>query len=101
MLSQLTLTTPGSATTGGHGCGCGCSTTAVAELRVLDLPKQIRHGAIIGGLLSLPGGGQLVLVAPHDPKPLLAQLARQQPETFTVEYLLDGPDEWRLLFTRG
>ncbi|QLQ16060.1 MAG: DUF2249 domain-containing protein [Micropruina sp.] len=37
---------------------------------------------------------------PHDPKPLLAALAAAAPDQFAVEYLDNGPDEWRLQFTR-
>ena len=40
-----------------------------------------------------------MLVAPHDPKPLLAQLADLGP--ITVTYLDEGPDAWRLRITRG
>lgn len=100
MKSNLTLTMAGESQTAGHGCGCGCGTAEAPRLRVTDLPKQIRHGAIIGGLVSLSAGDQLVLVAPHDPKPLLAQLTAEHPDTFGVRYLADGPDEWQLEFTR-
>ncbi len=47
----------------------------------------------------IPEGGSLVLVAPHDPKPLLTQLAQLGP--ITVAYLDEGPDAWRLRVTRG
>lgn len=103
MKSNLTLTMPGAPTAdAGHGCGCGCggAAQAVPSLRVTDLPKVIRHGALVGGLTSLPSGSQVVLIAPHDPKPLLAALAAAAPDQFAVEYLDNGPDEWRLQFTR-
>jgi uncharacterized protein (DUF2249 family) len=41
-----------------------------------------------------------VLLAPHDPIPLLAQLKRRNPGAFTVVYLENGPDDWRLAFVR-
>ena len=102
MKSNLNLTLPGTApAAAGHGCGCGCGGAAkVPSLRVTDIPKSVRHGALIGGLTSLSSGGQLVLIAPHDPKPLLAQLAETAPDTFEIEYLANGPDEWQLQFTR-
>ncbi len=43
----------------------------------------------------------MVLVAPHDPLPLLAQAEERFPNTSTVEYLERGPQAWRLLFTRA
>ena len=52
------------------------------------------------GLVGIPAGGSLVIVAPHDPKPLLAQIAdRDGP--LTVTYLVEGPDAWRLELTRA
>ena len=49
---------------------------------------------------AIPAGGSLVIVAPHDPKPLLAQIAdREGP--LTVTYLVEGPDAWRLELTRA
>ena len=44
-----------------------------------------------------PGGG-LVLIAPHDPLPLLAQIERRTPGLFAVDYLERGPQAWRLQF---
>lgn len=83
------------------GCGCGCGTTdATPELRAADLPKVIRHGAIIGGLTSMKAGQKLVLVVSHDPVPLLSQLNRVAPEAFDLAYLERGPEEFRLEFTR-
>lgn len=83
------------------GCGCGCGTSgATPELDVSTLPKIIRHGAIIGGLTSMKGGQQVVLVVNHDPLPLLTQLDRVAPETFDLTYLERGPETFRLQFTR-
>lgn len=100
MKSNVSLTMPGEADQAqAHSCGCGCGADQTPQLRVADLPKQIRHGAIIGGLLSLGQGGQLVLVANHNPLPLLKQLEERAPGAFGVEYLAEGP-EWQLEFTR-
>lgn len=97
MRSNLELAPRGSST---GGCGCGCSTDAIPELDVTSLPKIIRHGAVIGGLTSMKSGQQVVLVAPHDPRPLLTQLARTAPDAFTTAYLEEGPQEWRIEVTR-
>ena len=42
----------------------------------------------------------MVLVAPHDPIPLLQQIEAGAPGTYTVEYLTRGPEAWLLQFTR-
>ena len=63
------------------------------------IPHAIRHASVFGAWSAIPHGGSLVLVAPHDPKPLLAQLADLGP--ITVTYLDEGPDAWRLQITRG
>ena len=57
-----------------------------------------RHASSAPGRPSRQGGS-LVIVAPHDPKPLLAQLADRGP--LTVTYLDEGPDAWRLKLTRA
>ena len=41
----------------------------------------------------------MVLVAPHNPTPLLKEIERRE-EDFDIEYLTEGPDTWRLRFTR-
>lgn len=81
------------------GCGCGETADDAPELDVRAIPHAIRHASVFGAWSVIPEGGSLVLVAPHDPKPLLAQLAGLGP--ITVSYLDEGPDAWRLKITRG
>lgn len=76
---------------------------ARADLPVLDatvIPHAVRHATIFGALDAVEEGGGLVLVAPHDPLPLLAQIEGRHPGRFTVEYLQRGPETWHLAFTR-
>jgi uncharacterized protein (DUF2249 family) len=40
------------------------------------------------------------LVAPHDPKPLLAQIAERESGAIEVTYLVTGPDVWTLRLAR-
>jgi uncharacterized protein (DUF2249 family) len=42
----------------------------------------------------------LVLVSPHNPLPLLAQLEQRSPGLFSVDYLERGPERWRIRFVR-
>ncbi|MFF4590852.1 DUF2249 domain-containing protein [Streptomyces sp. NPDC001388] len=91
------------ATTGG-GCGgaCGCGgseETDVPELDVRDVPHSLRHATVFGALAAVPSGRAMVLVAPHDPLPLLGQIEDRHPGAFAVEYLERGPQAWRLMLT--
>ena len=70
------------------------------ELDVRAIPHAIRHASVFGAWSAIPAGGSLVIVAPHDPKPLLAQIAERAARS-AVTYLVEGPDAWRLQITRG
>lgn len=51
---------------------------------------------MFGALEAVPAGQAMVLVAPHDPIALLAQIEQRSPGLFAVEYLQRGPEAWRL-----
>ena len=87
-------------TTAGHACDCGDDSHGAPELDVRAIPHAIRHATVFGALSAIPAGGTLVIVAPHDPKPLLAQIADREGPV-TVTYLVEGPDFWRLAITRA
>lgn len=85
----------------GHTCSCHESDAAgLPELDARTVPHAIRHSTIFGALDAVRPGGGLVLVAPHDPLPLLAQLEQRAPGMFAVDYLQRGPQAWRLAITR-
>jgi uncharacterized protein (DUF2249 family)/iron-sulfur cluster repair protein YtfE (RIC family) len=86
---------------GGHSCTCGenCG-PGYPVLDAREIPHAIRHATIFGALASVGGGGGLVLVAPHDPLPLLGQVEERFHGAFRVEYLERGPETWRLVFAR-
>jgi uncharacterized protein (DUF2249 family) len=82
-------------------CECGVlDHQPLPELDVRSVPDSIRHATVFGALDSLSFNGGLLLVAPHDALPLLAQIQRRTPNQFEVIYLKRGPDHWRLQFTR-
>ena len=86
----------------GHGCACGgADDQGYPELDARSIPHSIRHATIFGAMESVRPGGGLVLVAPHDPLPLLEQVSRRWPGAFTVQYLERGPETWRLSFLRN
>lgn len=90
-----------SASHGGHSCSCGEHDPAGdPELDARVVPHAIRHATIFGALDAVRPGAGLVLVAPHDPLPLLAQVEQRNPEAFEVDYLERGPEAWRLRFFR-
>jgi uncharacterized protein (DUF2249 family) len=85
----------------GHTCTCGEQDgTQHPELDARAIPHAIRHSTVFGALDAVRPGKGLVLVAPHDPLPLLGQLAQRSPGSFDVDYLERGPEAWRLLIVR-
>lgn len=85
----------------GHACSCGeTDGPAHPELDARAIPHAIRHATIFGALDGVRPGKGLVLVAPHDPLPLLAQLEQRAPGAFEVSYLERGPEAWRLALVR-
>ncbi len=79
-----------------HTCTCGNHDDALPELDARTIPHAIRHGAILGALDQVPTGSAMVLVAPHDPKPLLAQIGQIFGSHVAISYLVSGPEEWKL-----
>jgi uncharacterized protein (DUF2249 family)/iron-sulfur cluster repair protein YtfE (RIC family) len=92
---------PTEAPQGGHQCACGGhDDTGLPELDVRTIPHAIRHATIFGALEGLRPGAGLVLVADHDPVPLLAQLEQRAPGAYAVDYRESGPAVWRLELAR-
>jgi uncharacterized protein (DUF2249 family)/iron-sulfur cluster repair protein YtfE (RIC family) len=90
------------ATEADHHCGCGEQDgPGLPELDARTIPHAIRHATIFGALDGVGGGGGIILVASHNPLPLLAQLEQRAPGAFTVEYLEEGPETWRLALVRS
>ena len=86
----------------GHGgCNCGEVDEAMPELDARLVPHAIRHATIFGALDAVAPGRGMVLVAPHDPLPLLAQIEQRAPGAYEVSYLERGPEAWRLQFVRS
>jgi uncharacterized protein (DUF2249 family) len=86
---------------GGHTCSCGeVDGPGYPELDARAVPHAIRHATIFGALDAVSPGGGLVLVAPHDPLPLLSQIEQRSPGKFEVSYVERGPEAWRLQFVR-
>lgn len=84
----------------GHTCNCGESDAGFPVLDARAIPHPIRHASIFGALDSLQPGAGIVLVAPHDPVPLLDQAQERYGRGLSVLYLQRGPDAWQLQFVR-
>ena len=86
---------------GGHSCSCGeVDGPGYPELDSRVVPHKIRHATIFGALDAVQSGDGMILVASHDPLPLLAQIEQRSPGVFAVDYLERGPEAWRLTFVR-
>jgi len=85
---------------GGH-CTCGGQSDAAPELDARLIPPAIRHASILGALGAVLPGDSMVLIAPHEPVPLLEQLAEAQPGEWTAVSSQSGPEEWRVRLTRA
>src|SRR6266567_168858 len=75
----------------------------VGSDRVMDvrpIPCSVKHGLIIQTWLDLAVGDHFILLNDHDPVPLYYQFCAQWPESFTWEYLVKGPDEFRVKITK-
>ncbi|MEI2715983.1 MAG: DUF2249 domain-containing protein [Candidatus Nanopelagicales bacterium] len=84
----------------GGACNCGAHDQADPVLDARVIPHAVRHAAIFGALDSIAPGSAMVLVAPHDPIPLLSQAADRYGDAMSVDYLQRGPDDWQLRFER-
>lgn len=80
-----------------HVCECGVvDEPELPELDVRTVPHAIRHATVFGALDAVHAGAGMILIAPHDPLPLLAQIEQRTPGRFEVSYLERGPQAWRL-----
>lgn len=81
-------------------CGCAEEEHGLPEIDARQIPHAIRHGAVIGAFGQVRPGQAMVLVAPHDPKPLLNQLNGLEGEALEISYLQEGPDAWKIRLGR-
>jgi len=84
-----------------HTCSCGDHDQELPELDARQIPHAIRHAAIMGAVDGLAPGAAFVLVAPHDPLPLIAQMRDRFGDGLDISYVQRGPEAWKLKLTRG
>lgn len=99
-MSDTTRTIPVTET-GGGGCTCGhADESPDPVLDAREIPHAIRHAAIFGALDSLEVGSALVLIAPHNPVPLLKQAEDRYDGRLAVSYLKQDPEEFHVRLER-
>ena len=69
-------------------------------LDVREIVPRERHPLIFSTFHGLAPGETFQLVNDHDPKPLRYQFEAEMPDTFSWEYLEEGPDAWRVRIGR-
>lgn len=96
---------------GGH-CACdgdGPATSAPAAAPVLsvdarldvrDVPHDQRHALVLSAVEALPPGEALVLVAPHAPRPVLAEVDKRFGDLVAQRWLQSGPEVWQVRLER-
>lgn len=94
-----TRATPPTDAADGHVCGCQHDEAEVV-LDVRTIPHAVRHAAVRGAFGAIPVGGTMVLVAPHRPMPLLAELTSDANGALTVEFIVEQPGECHVRLTR-
>lgn len=72
---------------------------SIPTLNASEIPHAVRHGAIHGALGTLNVGEAMILIAPHDPLPLLNEVDQRE-EVFAREYLKKEPEDVHIKFTR-
>ena len=93
-MTELNLTAKSS-------CGCGAAHDQLPELDARTIPHAVRHAAIFGVVDGLQPGAAFILIAPHDPLPLLNQIAERHGGDIAVEYVQRGPEAWKLKLTHA
>lgn len=84
----------------GH-CACNGNADEAPELDVRLIPAAVRHAAIFGALSAIAPGASLILLAPHEPLPLLSQLETREPGQWSWKVEEPGPVTWRVRVTRA
>lgn len=70
------------------------------ELDARRIPAALRPGSVLGAVAGLAPGQGMVLVAPHDPLPLLDRMQERYGDALEVVYLDRDPGAWRLQLVR-
>ncbi len=76
------------------------STVTENILNVTLIEPRFKHSTIFAEFDKLKGGEDLIIHNDHDPKPLYYQLLNDKGETFSWEYLEQGPEWWKIKISK-
>jgi regulator of cell morphogenesis and NO signaling len=74
--------------------------SAIPVLNVTIMPTQEKHATIFNYFDNLQEGEAFLILNDHNPKMFYEQLLSERGNTFTWEYLEDGPVNWRIQITK-
>ncbi len=72
----------------------------IITLDVTVLEPRLKHPAIFDKFDSLNPGEAFIIHNDHDPKPLFYQLLAERGQTFSWEYLTNGPEVWEVKISK-
>ena len=70
--------------------------SVVNEMDIRPFPPTERHEMFYKAFADIKPGEAFEFTNDHDPKPLYYQMEAESTEPFRWEYLLKGPDEWKV-----
>lgn len=70
--------------------------SVVNEFDIRPYPPTERHEMFYQAFADIKPGEAFEFINDHDPKPLYYQMEAESKELFRWEYLLKGPDEWKV-----
>lgn len=68
----------------------------IPTIDVTVIEPRLKHPTIFQNFDALSGGEAFIIFNDHDPKPLYYQLLGERGDTFTWEYLQQGPEYWQV-----
>ena len=66
------------------------------KINAPEIEPKYRHSFILDSFDNLVSGEFLELKNDHDPRPLRYQFMQERADSFSWEYLEEGPDIWRV-----
>lgn len=84
----------------GGGCGCGGHVEDADVLDVRVIPHSVRRATVLAAIGAVRPSSSLVLLAPHDPVPVLDLVSASYPGEFGWTYDATGPETWAVRLTR-
>jgi uncharacterized protein (DUF2249 family) len=67
---------------------------------VRPIPCSVKHGLILRTWDELAAGDHFILLNDHDPVPLYYQFTAEYPDAVRWEYVVRGPEEFRVKITK-